>query len=474
MAETPRDEDERIEEQAPAVVSSEPAVVSSEMVEETAEAVRGFLEGERVGEAVRALLTLHPADQADVVLDAPGEAREALIEAMDAAAVAPVLEELAPEDAADVARLLAPEDVAHALDELAPAAAADILHALPSEQAEAALAGMAEAEEVIPLLQYPDETAGGLMSRAPGVRVEATAEMALDLLRLVASEERAEPNVVFVVDGEGRPVGYVSIRRIALARPRALVADLMRPLQASVETGADQEECARIVERYDLSELAVTDASGALVGAIDAEDLRDVAEAEASEDMFRMAGMGRERPLASFRRSARSRAPWLALNLATTFAAAGVISLFESTIARAAALAVFLPVVAGQGGIGGTQTLTLAVRGMALGEIGARRGRRLLAREAALGVFNGAFLGALVAVGAALWQRSPLLGLIVGLAMFGNMIVAGVVGAGVPLALRRLRQDPAVSSAVVVTTATDVMGFLLFLGLATLAIDRLA
>ena len=467
MAETPIDESERIEEQAP-------SVVSSEMVEETAEAALGFLEGERVGEAVRALLTLHPADQADVVLDAPGEAREALIKAMDAAAVAPVLEELEPEDAADVARLLAPEDAARALDELAPDVAADILHALPSEQAEAALAGMAEAEEVIPLLQYPDDTAGGLMSRAPGVRVEATAEMALDLLRLVASEERVDPNAVFVVDGDGRPVGYVSIRRIALARPRALVADLMRPLQASVDTGADQEECARLVERHRLSELAVTDASGALVGVIDAERLRNAAEAEASEDMFRMAGMGRERPLTSFRRSARSRAPWLALNLATTFAAAGVISLFESTIARAAALAAYLPVIAGQGGIGGTQTLTLAVRGMALGEISPRRGRRLLAREAALGVFNGAFLGALVAAGAALWQRSPLLGLIVGLAMFGNMIVAGVVGAGVPLALRRLGHDPAVSSAVVVTTATDIVGFLLFLGLATLAIDRLA
>ena len=467
MAETPIDESERIEEHAP-------AVVSSEMVEETAEAALGFLEGERVGEAVRALLTLHPADQADVVLDAPGEAREALIKAMDVVAVAPVLEELEPEDAADVARLLAPEDAARALDELAPDVAADILHALPSEQAEAALAGMAEAEEVIPLLQYPDDTAGGLMSRAPGVRVEATAEMALDLLRLVASEERVDPNAVFVVDGDGRPVGYVSIRRIALARPRALVADLMRPLQASVETGADQEECTRLVERHRLSELAVTDASGALVGVIDAERLRNAAEAEASEDMFRMAGMGRERPLASFRRSARSRAPWLALNLATTFAAAGVISLFESTIARAAALAAYLPVIAGQGGIGGTQTLTLAVRGMALGEISPRRGRRLLAREAALGVFNGAFLGALVAAGAALWQRSPLLGLIVGLAMFGNMIVAGVVGAGVPLALRRLGHDPAVSSAVVVTTATDIVGFLLFLGLATLAIDRLA
>ncbi len=467
MAETPESERERIEEAGP-------AVVSGQMVEDTAEAVRGFLEGERVGEAVRALLTLHPADQADVVLDATGEERGALLEAMDAAAVAPVLEELEPEDAAEVARLLAPEDVASALDELAPDVAADILHALPSDQAEAALAGMSEAEEVIPLLQYPDETAGGLMSRVSGARADATAEMALDLLRLMASEERGATNVVFAVDDDGRPVGYVSIRRIALARPRALVADLMRPLQASVDTGADQEECARLVERYDLSELAVTNASGALVGVIDAEDLRDVAVAEASEDMFRMAGMGKERPLSSFRRSVRSRAPWLALNLLTTFAAAGVISMFESTIARVAALAVFLPVVAGQGGIGGTQTLTLAVRGMALGEIGARRGRRLLVREAALGVFNGAFLGALVALGAALWQGSPLLGLILGLAMFGNMIVAGVVGAGVPLALRRLGQDPAVSSAVVVTTATDVMGFLLFLGLATLAIDRLA
>ena len=467
MAETPESERERIEEAGP-------AVVSGQMVEDTAEAVRGFLEGERVGEAVRALLTLHPADQADVVLDAKGEERGALLEAMDAAAVAPVLEELEPEDAAEVARLLAPEDVASALDELAPDVAADILHALPSDQAEAALAGMSEAEEVIPLLQYPDETAGGLMSRVSGARADATAEMALDLLRLMASEERGATNVVFAVDDDGRPVGYVSIRRIALARPRALVADLMRPLQASVDTGADQEECARLVERYDLSELAVTNASGALVGVIDAEDLRDVAVAEASEDMFRMAGMGKERPLSSFRRSVRSRAPWLVLNLLTTFVAAGVISMFESTIARVAALAVFLPVVAGQGGIGGTQTLTLAVRGMALGEIGARRGRRLLVREAALGVFNGAFLGALVALGAALWQGSPLLGLILGLAMFGNMIVAGVVGAGVPLALRRLGQDPAVSSAVVVTTATDVMGFLLFLGLATLAIDRLA
>ena len=467
MAQTPDNESERVDQQAG-------AVSASQLVQDTTDAVRGFLEGDHIGEAQRALLTLHPADQADVVLDITGEEREVLLEAMDAVSIAAMLEELEPEDAAAVAQLLSADGMADALDELAPDVAADILHALPAKQAQAALADMEKADEVIRLLQYPDETAGGLMSRAAAsVRTDATAEMALDLLRL-AAEERAGQNMVFVVDDANRPLGYVSIKGIALARARTPVAELMRPLQASVSTGADQEECARLVDRYDLSELVVTDDGGRLVGVIDAEDLRDVAVAEASEDMFRMAGMGNERPLTSFRRSVRSRAPWLTLNLVTTFVAAAVISMFESTIARVAVLAVFLPVVAGQGGIGGTQTLTLVVRSMALGELGARRGRRMLTREAGLGVFNGAYLGALVALVSTLWQGSPLLGLVLGLAMFGNMVVAGVVGAGVPLVLRRLGQDPAVSAAVVVTTATDVMGFLLFLGFASLVIERLA
>ncbi len=444
------------------------------LVDDTADAVHGFLEGDRVGEAVSALLELHPADQADVVLDISSHDREALLEGMAAAEVAPVLEEMEPEDAAAVARSLSTSDISDALDELAPDVAADILHALPAKRAEAALAGMEESDEVIPLLQYPDETAGGLMSRAAAsVRADATAETALDVLRL-AAEERDGPDVVFVVDESSRPVGYVSIRRIALARAHAPVVELMRPLQASVGTDADQEECERLVDHYDLSELVVTDGEGRLIGVIDAEHLRDVAEAEASEDMFRMAGIGHERPQASFRRSVQSRAPWLTINLLTTFLAAAVISMFESTIARVAALAVFLPVIAGQGAIGGTQTLTLVVRAMALGELGHRRGRRMLTREAALGVFHGVYLGLLVGVVAMVWEGSPLLGLVLGVAMFGNMIVAGVVGAGVPLVLRRLGQDPAVSSAVVLTTATDVMGFLLFLGLATLVIEGLA
>ena len=165
------------------------------------------------------------------------------------------------------------------------------------------------------------------------------------------------------------------------------------------------------------------------------------------------------------------RLPWLYLNLGTTILAALVISLFESTIARVATLAVFLPVVAGQGGIGGIQTLTLVVRSMALGELSGRRGVRLLAREVVLGLFHGLLLGTVVGLVAYAWKGNPTLGGVLAVAMTGNMLVAGLAGAGVPLVLRRLRMDPALSSAVFVTTFTDVLGFLMFLGLAAALIS---
>ena len=181
--------------------------------------------------------------------------------------------------------------------------------------------------------------------------------------------------------------------------------------------------------------------------------------------------MGTEGNSTSIRQSLRSRAPWLTLNLFTTLVAAAVIGLFESTIAQVAVLAIFLPVVAGQGGIGGTQTLTLVVRSMALGELGARRQRRIVLREAILGLLNGVYLGVLVGLVAGFWQGQLMIGVILGTAILGNMIVAGLVGAGVPVLLRRFGQDPAVSSAVVVTTVTDIIGFLLFLGFASLVIQ---
>ena len=278
---------------------------------------------------------------------------------------------------------------------------------------------------------------------------------------------------VLVVDNDNRLVGALSLIRLALSRSSAIVQDIMERETRSVTAETDQEDCARLMQRYDLSHLPVVDQQGRLLGVILGEDLFDVVEEEATEDMLRMAGVGDETVFGPLLKSARSRLPWLYVNLGTAFLAALVIGLFESTIARVVALTVFLPIVPGQGGMGGVQTLTLIVRSMALGGVPARRGLQLVAREFFLGLTQGLLLGLAVGLVAYLWKGNIILGLILALAMVGNMAVAGLTGSGVPLLLRWMRVDPAVSSAVFITTVTDVIGLFLFLGLATLLINWL-
>jgi len=240
---------------------------------------------------------------------------------------------------------------------------------------------------------------------------------------------------------------------------QSLLAELDHAVVAGILEYLEPEESAEMVGGRDPADLA--------------EDLMDVVTEEATEDMFRIASVGGERIAGPMSNSLRRRLPWLYINLATAFLAAVMVSLFEDTISRVVALAVFLPVVASQGGIGGTQTATLVVRSMALGEVPRRLGLRLLARELALGLIHGVALGVVVGFVAYLWKGNFTLGVVLGLAILGNMLVAGMFGAGVPLLLRQLRMDPAVSSAVFVTTFTDVIGFVLFLGLAAVFVDHL-
>ncbi len=435
-------------------------------------AISVLLEADAPDAAAHALGVLHPVDQAAVVEQLHDELRASLIRTLTSEVTSRIVEELDPEDAAAITAFLAPVDVADVLELVSPDIAADVLHAMPHDKAQRALEAMANSTDVAPLLAYPDDVAGGLMTTEyVAVLAGTTPAVALDGLRLI-DEEHGDVPTVFVVDLDRRLLGWVSLRRLALARLHQVVSELMEPA-VSVTASVDQEACARLVGRYDLSQLPVTDEDGVLLGVIHADDLTDVAAEEATEDMFRMAGMQGERVLGSFGRSVRTRLPWLIVNLLTTFAAASVVALFESTIERLAVLAVFLPVVAGQGGIGGTQTLTLVVRGIALGELTGPTARRMLIRETLLGGLHGLILAVLVGVVGLAWVGSPILALVLAIAMLGNMLVAGIVGAGVPLLLRTLRQDPAVSSAVVVTTATDIAGFFLFLGLAALFIDRL-
>ena len=416
---------------------------------------------------------LHPADRAEAVVALYPESKDILLDSLESEEAAEVLEHLEPKEAARVITDIRGEALSAILRETSPDVAADIIKQLTEEQSAEVLASMSESDDVIALLRYHDETAGGLMTTDfPYVRQDISAVNALDILRIqgLIAEHIGS---LFVVDNRDRLMGSLSVTRLALARPSTLISDIMDKDVISVPVNADQEECVRLMDRYNLNYLPVIDQNRMLVGLILVEDLVDVLRKEATEDMYRISGLGQDRLFDPMKSSVSRRLPWLYINLGTTILAALVISMFESTIEKLVILAAFLPVIAGQGGIGGTQTLTLVVRGLALGEIFGKRGRQLLIREVVLGAIHGVLLGVGIGLIAFAWKGSPMLGLILGVAMLGNMIVAGLTGAGIPLLLRRLGLDPAVSSAVFVTTITDIVGFLLFLGMAAALIGLL-
>ncbi|MDA1217953.1 MAG: magnesium transporter [Chloroflexi bacterium] len=434
---------------------------------------RYLLERDEVESALNFFRQIHPADQGDVLVEMDDQIRLKMLAVLLPDETAEIIEHIEPEDAVDVFEGVDVATLAQILDETSPDVAADILNDLAPGRSRDILEEMSESEDVESLLEHADDTAGGLMiPDYPVVKENISVANALDILRLLGPEAE-DLSAVLVVGDEDKLVGTLSITRLALARPSTLVGDLMHRDFISVGPGNDQEESALLMQRYNLNQLPVVGPEGRLLGVILAEDMVDVVEEEATEDMYRMAGVAGERLFGPLRNSLRSRLPWLFLNLATTFLAAGVVSIFESTIIKVVALAVFLPIVAGQGGIGGTQTVTLVVRSMALGDLPPQVGLRLLSRELLLGLINGLLLGVVVGAIAFIWKGEPVLGLILGLAMLGNMVIAALAGAGVPLLLRRFKIDPAVSSAVFVTTFTDVLGFLLFLGLAAIFITLL-
>jgi len=301
-----------------------------------------------------------------------------------------------------------------------------------------------------------------------------TAQNAIDFLRTV-QPDADQPYYLYVVDRDDRLIGIVGLRDLLVARPEATIESIMKTDVISAPAATDQEEVARIMQHYDLLALPVVNAEGKLAGIIHYDDIVDVIEEEATEDIYRLANVadGDLQVWSPLRLSVRRRLPWLMLNLMTAFLAAGVVNFFEDTIAQLALLAVFQSIVAGAGGNAGTQTLAIMVRGLALGEIEFRDIWRALLREAGIGVVHGVVIGVLVALGAWAWKGIPVLGLVIGMAMLGNLVAAGLAGTLVPLTLRALKLDPALASAVLVTMVTDIVGFGLFLGLATLFLPLL-
>ena len=433
-----------------------------------------LLRGDDVAGAVELLTSIHPADQADLYLRLDPEARQALLALLSGEGLAQLLGHLDEEFRQEVVERMPRAALAPILDRAENDVAVDILRLLPPAEATRVLSNMATAADITPLLGHADESAGGLMTRGyVALHKEMTAAEAMTFLRL-RKPLAEEAYYLYVLDAHNRLQGVVNLRQLIISEPETRIEDVMTRDAIFVKPDTDQEEAARLTQHYRLRALPVVDEEGVLRGIITADDLIDVLAEEATEDMYRMVGLpAAESIYAPLRESTRRRLPWLFINLFAAFAAGAMVAVFEDTIARAAALAVFMPVVAGQGGNAGIQTITIVVRGIAVGEIELRDARRILAKEVAIGIVKGLSFGLVVGAIAWAWQGNYAWGVVVGLALLFNMLVAGSLGALIPLGLRALRLDPAIASGIFLTTFTDVLGFLFLLGLATLLINQL-
>jgi magnesium transporter len=431
--------------------------------------LRDALLRDDIAGAVDIVESLQPADQADLVEVLSELDQIVLISQLAPADSADVLEEMEDHDAAALAELLPVSDLASILDEMEADEAADVLGDLTPERAVEALREMEEPEGIISLLQYPDDTAGGLMTPAViTLRRHWRAQYALEEIRRLGPDADSA-YYLFVTDDHGLLLGVVGLRDLVVALPETTMEAMMDPNVVSVPVTADQEVCARTLSRYGFLALPVVDEKGRLVGVITADDLIEVAEDEATEDMYRMVGItGEERLSGPLYASVIKRLPWLAINMLTLFVAISVVDAFEWVIAGMVALATFLPLVSGEGGNAGSQTTTVIVRAIALGEVDAHGGWKVLLKELAASLINGVLIGLGTGLVIYWWKGEWVIAMAVGLAMVLNFVVAAMAGVLVPFGLRLVKVDPALASAAFVTGVTDTLGFLFFLGIATL------
>ncbi len=346
--------------------------------------------------------------------------------------------------------------------------AVTVLEDLPREEREAILRQLplVDRTAVARSLEYPEDSAGRLM-QTEFIAVPPFWDVgrAIDYMR----EEDDLPTEFYrliVVDAGFHPVGSVALDRLLRSKRPVLISDITDSEIKAVKAVDDQEDVARLFERYNLVTAPVVDTDGRLVGVITVDDIVDVIEEEADEDIRRLGGVGDEEATDAVAYVARSRIPWLLINVFTGFLAAAVIGLFDGTIEQMVALAVLMPIVASMGGNAGTQAMTVTVRAIATRDIAARSAYRVIGREAMVGLINGVAVALCVGLGAGLWFASPALGVVIAIALILNILVAGVVGALIPLVLDTMKIDPAVASGVILTAITDVTGFFVFLGLA--------
>ncbi len=413
---------------------------------------------------------LHPSDVADVLatLEEPARARALAELPLEMASKALAELEGRGQHAEELLRAVGPGYAAELVEEMPSDDAAAIIRELPPEEREAVLSAVEDRAEVEQVLRYPEDSAGGLMSTEVVAVSESAslAEAIAEIRRQCAEDDQLYQ--VYAVDGGRRLTGVVPTARLIVSAPARRVREVMEPVPAAARPELDQEQVARLMARYNLAALPVVDEGGRLLGRVTFDDVIDVVEAEMTEDLLKFASVSPAEDLAApWSTAVKRRLPWLGVNLLTAFLAGAVVYLFQGTITRVVTLAVWMPVIAGMGGNAGTQALAVTVRRLALRQLPRSRALEVIGKEILVGTVNGIANGVVVGLVATAMGEGWRLGLVVLLAMWGNLAVAGFAGALIPIVLERLGIDPAIASSIFVTTFTDVCGFLLLLGLGT-------
>lgn len=442
------------------------------------ELIRELVHMGRPDRVLRLIGKSHPADIALLFKDLePHEVRLLFDILFSVRRAAKVLKELPAELLPDILAAIEDEKLARMMIWSEPDDEVLFIGSLPEERKEKILTLMDpdRRERVEELISYPEGTAGRIMTTDYlALLPTTTAQGAIDKIR-----ERGELATFFylyVVDQDGALVGVVPIRNLVIAPPARTLGEIMIADPIFADVSMDQEEAARLVSKYELLALPIVESGGRLAGIITVDDVIDIINRESTEDMYRMAGLEEEdRVFTPVSRSVRMRLPWTFLNLMTASLAASVVSWFEGTIDQIVVLVTFMPIVAGVGGNGATQTATVIIRAIALGELEFSSAWKAIFKQISVNVCIALAAGALIGSAAYLWKGNPFLGIVLALAMIINLgLVAGLSGAVIPLVLKALKFDPAMGSGIIVTGLTDAFGFLSFLGLATLFLSYLS
>jgi magnesium transporter len=423
-------------------------------------------------ELLKATLEEYHASEIAILFESIGsEDRERIINLLSVEKASEVISEMSEEShPEDLLLQLHPDKRTEIVEELDYDDATDIISQLEEHEQKEILEDLNEddASNIRNLLSYDEETAGGLMNTEfIKVNLNLTKKDAIDEI-IRQSEEIEEFYTVFVVDDENIFKGIVSLKDIIKAKGNVKITQMVNSDVVYVSPETDQEEVAKLISQYNLTSIPVVDSRMKLLGRVTFDDVIDVLEDENTEDILKISGVSEDEQLSgNWIEAVKSRLPWLILNLGTAFLASAVIRNYESTIDKLAVLSAYMVIIAGMGGNAATQALAVTVRRISLYDLTDNQAYRTVLKEFTVGLINGAVTGLIVFMFAYFFDANPMLGLVIFLAMTGNLIIAGVTGASIPLFLKRIGIDPAIASSIIITTFTDVFGFLLLLGLAS-------